>query len=156
MTYGHCISYQRHDWVSFIFWGGQNFKCILQGGKKIFWHYLCRKITSPPHIEKMIRPLDQILGKEEKKLNFQATVKISVVSWKDARDREHTTQDRLSKLLENHIRQAFCSYLSLLVAHNSCDTYELERFDSASDRFVESIGYMMREVCQDRFLCPIS
>ena len=115
----------------------------------------------PPGTKILVMPQfsnmsDQILGKEEKKLNFQATVKILVVSWKDARDREHTTQDRLSKLLENHIKQAFCSYLSLLVVHNSCDTYELERFDSASDRFVESIGYMMREVCQDGFLCSIS
>ena len=47
---------------------------------------------------------DQILEKEEKKLNFHATVKISVVSGKDARDRVHTTQDQLSELLENHIR----------------------------------------------------
>ena len=63
----------------------------------------------PPGTKILVMPQfsnmsDQILGKEEKKLNFQATVKISVVSWKDARDRVHTTQDQLSELLENHIR----------------------------------------------------
>ena len=87
---------------------------------------------------------DQILGKEEKILNFHATIIISVVSGKDTRNRVHTTQDQLSELLENHIRWDFCSYLSLLVAHNSCNTYELERFESASDRFVKGIGYLMR------------